>query len=82
MTIPRGVDDAAVRNKLLQDYNLEIGAGLGALAGKAWRIGLMGHASNKTNVLLCLGALDAILTELGADIASGVAVKAASDSYR
>ena len=82
VTIPRGVDDAAVRNKLLQDYNLEIGAGLGALAGKAWRIGLMGHASNKTNVLLCLGALDAILTELGADIASGVAVKAASDSYR
>ena len=82
VTIPQGIDDAVVRNKLLQDYNLEIGAGLGALAGKAWRIGLMGHASNKTNVLLCLGALDAILTELGADIASGVAVKAASDFYR
>lgn len=81
VTIPHGVDDAAVRSKLLQDYNLEIGAGLGALAGKAWRIGLMGHASNKTNVLLCLGALDAILTELGADIASGVAVKAANSIF-
>ena len=43
---------AAVRDALLHDYNLEIGGGLGALAGKAWRIGLMGHASNKTNVLL------------------------------
>lgn len=82
VTIPQGIDDATVRNKLLQDYNLEIGAGLGALAGKAWRIGLMGHASNKTNVLLCLGALDAILTELGANIVSGVAVKTASNFYQ
>ncbi|MBN1957724.1 MAG: alanine--glyoxylate aminotransferase family protein [Desulfuromonadales bacterium] len=81
VTIPDGIDDAVVRSKLLQDYNLEIGAGLGALAGKAWRIGLMGHASNKTNVLLCLGALDAILTELGANITGGVAVKAANAVY-
>jgi len=81
VTIPKGVDDATVRSKLLQDYNLEIGAGLGALAGKAWRIGLMGHASNKTNVLLCLGALDAILTELGANITSGGAVKAANNVF-
>ncbi len=81
VTIPEGVDDATVRNKLLQDYNLEIGAGLGALAGKAWRIGLMGHASNKTNVLLFLGALDSILTGAGANINSGVAVQAALDYY-
>ncbi|MDX2494639.1 MAG: alanine--glyoxylate aminotransferase family protein [Desulfuromusa sp.] len=81
VTIPEGVDDAAVRNRLLQDYNLEIGAGLGALAGKVWRIGLMGHASNKTNVLLLLGALDSILTGMGAKINSGVAVQAATDFY-
>ncbi len=55
--IPDGVDDAAVRAKLLQDYDLEIGAGLGALAGKVWRIGLMGYASNRTNVNLCIAAL-------------------------
>jgi alanine-glyoxylate transaminase/serine-glyoxylate transaminase/serine-pyruvate transaminase len=59
--IPEGVDDAAVRAKLLKDYDLEIGAGLGALAGKVWRIGLMGYASNPTNVNLCIAALaDAI----------------------
>lgn len=82
VTIPEGVDDAAVRNKLLQDYNLEIGGGLGALAGKAWRIGLMGFASNKTNVLLFLGALDSILTGMEANIKSGVAVQAANDFYK
>jgi len=81
VTIPSGADDAAVRSKLLHDYNLEIGAGLGDLAGKVWRIGLMGYASNKTNVLFCLGALDAVLTSMGANIQSGVAVKAATDHY-
>jgi len=81
VTLPDGVDDAAVRAKLLQDYNLEIGAGLGDLAGKVWRIGLMGYASNKTNVLFCLGALDAVLTSMGGKIESGVAVKAATDCY-
>lgn len=81
VTIPEGVDDAAVRNKLLQDYNLEIGGGLGALAGKAWRIGLMGYASNKTNVLLFLGALESILSGMGANINSGVAVQAANNFY-
>jgi alanine-glyoxylate transaminase / serine-glyoxylate transaminase / serine-pyruvate transaminase len=59
--IPEGVDDAAVRTKLLEDYNLEIGAGLGPFAGKAWRIGLMGHTATKMNVDLVLAALkDAI----------------------
>ena len=55
--IPDGVDDAAVRSTLLNDYNLEIGAGLGAYAGKVWRIGLMGYASRKENITLCLSAL-------------------------
>ncbi len=55
--IPKGVDDVQVRSTLLNDYNLEIGAGLGAYAGKVWRIGLMGHACRKENIALCLSAL-------------------------
>jgi alanine-glyoxylate transaminase/serine-glyoxylate transaminase/serine-pyruvate transaminase len=77
VSIPEGVDEAAVRATLLNDYNLEIGAGLGAMAGKIWRVGLMGYASNKTNVLFCLGALDAVLSGMKAPINSGVAVAAA-----
>jgi len=75
--IPQGVEDAAVRSALLNDYGLEIGAGLGAMAGKIWRIGLMGHASNKRNVLVCLGALEDVLSRMNAPIRKGVAVAAA-----
>jgi alanine-glyoxylate transaminase / serine-glyoxylate transaminase / serine-pyruvate transaminase len=81
VSIPAGVDDTAVRNRLLREYNLEIGAGLGPMAGKIWRIGLMGYASNRTNVLLCLGALDAVLGDMGADIETGVAVGAAMKAF-
>ena len=55
--IPEGVNDAEVRTTLLNDYNMEIGAGLGNLAGKIWRIGLMGYTSRKENIELCLSAL-------------------------
>jgi alanine-glyoxylate transaminase/serine-glyoxylate transaminase/serine-pyruvate transaminase len=79
VTIPQGVDEALVRKRLLDEFNLEIGAGLGALAGKVWRIGLMGYASRPENILLCLGALDAVLTDLKAPINSGVGVKAANE---
>jgi len=77
VSIPAGVDEAAVRAKLLQNYDLEIGAGLGAMAGKIWRIGLMGYASRKRNVLFCLSALENVLVEMGADIQPGKAVIAA-----
>ena len=77
ISVPDGVDEAAVRAILLSDYQLEIGAGLGAMAGKVWRIGLMGHASNSRNVLLCLGALDDALSRVKAPIKRGVAVEAA-----
>lgn len=60
--IPEGADDAGVRNRLLADYGIEIGAGLGVMAGKAWRIGLMGHGSTIRNVDLVLAALRTILT--------------------
>lgn len=59
--VPEGVDEAGVRNRLLNEYNIEIGAGLGALAGKIWRIGLMGYTSNEKNINLCLDALKNIL---------------------
>ncbi len=75
--IPEGVDDARVRNRLLQDFDLEIGAGLGALAGKTWRIGLMGHASRERNVILCLSALEAALRQENCALDSGAAVQAA-----
>ena len=81
VTLPDGADDATVRGILLNDYNLEIGAGLGDLAGKIWRIGLMGYASRKTNVLFCLGALDEVLNATGAKVTSGKAVAAAQAVY-
>ena len=76
VAIPGGVEDAVVRSRLLNDFNLEIGAGLGALAGKVWRIGLMGHSSRTENILLCVGALESVLGDLGADINRGVALAA------
>ncbi len=59
--VPEGVDEAAARTRLLDEFGLEIGAGLGALAGKVWRIGLMGHSARPANVSLCLSALGAAL---------------------
>jgi alanine-glyoxylate transaminase/serine-glyoxylate transaminase/serine-pyruvate transaminase len=59
--IPEGVNDSQVRNRLLQEYNLEIGAGLGESAGKLWRIGLMGYSANAGNVLYCLSALNQVI---------------------
>ncbi len=59
--IPEGVSDAQIRSKLLSDYNIEIGGGLGELKGKVWRIGLMGYSSRPENVLLLLAALERLL---------------------
>lgn len=61
VSIPAGVDDAHVRARLLEDWGIEIGGGLGELAGRIWRIGLMGQGSNSRNVALCLDALKAAL---------------------
>lgn len=59
--VPDGADDAGVRRRLLEEYGIEIGAGLGPMAGKAWRIGLMGHGATVRNVDLVLAALSTIL---------------------
>ena len=75
--IPEGIDDASVRSSLLNDFNLEIGAGLGALAGRTWRIGLMGYASNTANVIACLSALEAVLAGQGYSLPTGAGIDAA-----
>ncbi len=80
--IPDGVDDLAVRKRLLADWGIEIGGGLGSLKGRAWRIGLMGHNSRPANVTLFLGALETCLRDLGARITPGAALEAASAVYR
>jgi alanine-glyoxylate transaminase/serine-glyoxylate transaminase/serine-pyruvate transaminase len=79
--VPEGVDEAMIRASLLRDHGLEIGAGLGAMAGKIWRIGLMGHACNRRNVLLCLAALEDSLVSAGAAIQTGLALSAAHARY-
>lgn len=81
VTIPDGVDEGSVRKQLLQQFNLEIGAGLGALAGKVWRIGLMGYASNPRNVLFCTNALESVLSGYNAHINKGVATEAVQEAY-
>jgi len=79
VAVPQGVDDSRVRRQLLEEFGIEIGAGLGAFKGKAWRIGLMGAASTRANVLLFLAALEKCLAdqdyrfEKGASIAAALA---------
>ncbi|MHB8535199.1 MAG: pyridoxal-phosphate-dependent aminotransferase family protein [Sulfuricaulis sp.] len=78
--MPEGVDDAILRSRLLNEYNLEIGAGLGALAGKVVRIGLMGYGANMKNVMYCLEALETVLADMRAPIQKGVAMNAAQSA--
>ncbi len=79
--IPNGVDDVTVRKALLERFGIEIGAGLGAFKGKVWRIGLMGHSSRQTSVLVLLAALDQLLAEHGHRFDRGAAIAAANDCY-
>ncbi len=79
--IPDGVDDARVRQTLLNDFDLEIGAGLGDLAGKAWRIGLMGQSASRRHVLACLTALGSAMTAQGRPTDCGAALAAALSIY-
>ena len=74
ISVPEGVDEARARSRLLAEYQLEVGAGLGALAGKVWRIGLMGYSSRAENILFCIGALGTVLRDLGAPVDTGEAL--------
>lgn len=79
--VPRGIDEKEVRLKLLAEYNLEIGAGLGDFAGKIWRFGLMGYSSKIENVMLCLNALETVFASMGKKIDIGAAEAAAYRVY-
>jgi alanine-glyoxylate transaminase / serine-glyoxylate transaminase / serine-pyruvate transaminase len=78
VTIPEGVDDARVRSRLLHDFNLEIGGGLGSLKGRVWRVGLMGDSSRIRNVLYFLHALERALAAEGFHCPPGSGVQAAA----
>ena len=79
--VPDGIDEAKVRAALLKNFNIEIGAGLGPLKGKVWRIGLMGESSRRENVMLVLNALEEILGSMGHAVARGKALSAADKAY-
>lgn len=79
--IPDGVDDLAVRKRLLSEFGIEIGGGLGEFKGKIWRIGLMGYGSRPQNVLLVLAALEKCLADCGAAVRPGSGVAAAEKVY-
>ena len=75
--IPDGIDDAAIRAALLNEYAIEIGGGLGEFRGKAWRIGLMGDSARDRNVLALLSALEQLLNANGYEVAYGSSLAAA-----
>jgi aspartate aminotransferase-like enzyme len=79
--IPEGIDDTKVRNQLLDEFNIEIAGGLGPLKNKIWRVGLMGHCSQKPYVLLFLAAMEKVLIDQGLRVPSGAGVGAAVQSY-
>ncbi len=79
--VPAGVDDVKLRNQLLDEFNIEIAGGFGAIKGKIWRVGLMGYCSQKPNVLLFLAALEKCLIDQGFRVASGAGVGAAVQHY-
>ncbi len=77
LSIPQGIEDAKVRRALLNDYDIEIGGGLGEFAGKAWRVGLMGESARERNVFALLSALETILSKEGYEVAFGASLSAA-----
>ena len=80
--VPAGVDEAAVRRTLLNSFNIEVGAGLGPLSGKIWRVGLMGASSTYQTLLQFLAALEEALVLSGHPVPSGAGVAAASAALR
>lgn len=80
--IPSGVDDLRVRQRLLNEFGIEIGGGLGSLKGQVWRVGLMGYSSTAENVLLFLSVLEKLLVEEGHSLLAGAGVVAAVQRLR
>jgi len=80
--IPNGIDGEALRQRMLEDFGIEIGSSFGPLRGRIWRIGAMGYNARKQAVVTCLGALDACLRGAGVKVPAGAAVDAALAAYR
>ena len=81
VVVPGGVNEAQVRRQLLLGYGIEIGGGLGEIAGRVWRIGLMGESSREGNVLVFLSALERCLQEEGYEVARGASVAGAQRAF-
>jgi len=79
VTVPDGIDEAAVRHALLHEHQLEIGAGLGDMAGDIWRIGLMGYSCRAENVRTCVRAIGQALRAQGLDVDPDAAVASAEE---
>ncbi|HUK78360.1 MAG TPA: alanine--glyoxylate aminotransferase family protein [Thermoleophilia bacterium] len=79
VVVPEGIDEATVRQRLLSEFDLEVGAGLGALSGKVWRVGLMGYTCSEASVLHCLDAYESVLSDLGFAVTGGAGRRAARE---
>jgi len=80
--VPQGIDELKIRQRLLNEFSIEIGGGLGQLKGQVWRIGLMGYSSSRENVLLFLSVLEKLLTEAGYKMSAGAGIAAAIQSLQ
>jgi alanine-glyoxylate transaminase/serine-glyoxylate transaminase/serine-pyruvate transaminase len=81
VNVPTGIDAGRVKNRLLEEFNIEIAGGLGPLKTKIWRVGLMGYSSQRANVFLFLDALERILLEQGMKLPVGAGIAAAANVY-
>ena len=78
---PEGIDEAAVRSRLLNEFDIEVSGGLGEFRGRVWRIGMMGEGARERSVLAVLSALEVILGDMGYEVAYGASVAAAQQSF-
>jgi (S)-ureidoglycine-glyoxylate aminotransferase len=79
--VPEGIDELRVRQEMIHDFGIEIGAAFGPLQGRIWRIGTMGYSASRRNVLLCLSALEQVMGRQGWCSAAGAGVAAATAHY-
>ena len=81
ISIPENINDVELRNRLLEEYSIEVGRGLGEFQGKVIRIGLMGESCNPSNVFTLLNAFEKILPQLGWEISEGKSLNAANNKF-
>ena len=81
ISLSEGLDDGAIRKTLLNQFNIEIGGGLGPLAGKIWRVGMMGHGATQANVVYFLSALEVIFKQMGYNEDVGAGLSACANVF-